>query len=292
MVSSMTGYGIGEAKGDGHVVTVEIKGINSRFCEVKTRIPRKFSIFEEKLNRKMKEKFSRGFFEIHVNYKEMEENHKPLRIDKGLAMAYHKNLRDLAEMLNIKDEISIMSIAALPDVMVIDDEIEDLDALWILTKMAFYDAIKKVQSMRLDEGFVLKKDIVERTEVLKSMMMVVQQWSTENLIEYKNKLFDRIEAILGDIPINEDRMATEVAIYADKSDITEELVRLESHFSMLLNTLDEGGPVGRKLDFLLQEINREVNTIGSKSHVSKISQTVVEMKSEIEKIREQIQNLE
>ena len=292
MVSSMTGFGVGEAKGDGHVVTVEIKGVNSRFCEVKTRIPRKYSNFEEKINRKMKEKFARGYMEVFVNYKEMEEAKKPLKVDKALAMAYHNSLRELAGELGASTEIPAMEIAKLPDVLVANDEVEDMEALWILTKMAFYDAIKEVKSMRADEGFNLKRDIMTRVDTLKGLTGVVKQFSEDNLVEYRNKLFERVETILGDVPLNEDRLATELAIYADKSDITEETVRLDSHYKMMLDTLEDGGVVGRKLDFLVQEINREINTIGSKSHVSKISQTVVEMKSEVEKIREQIQNME
>ncbi|QRN86349.1 YicC family protein [Clostridia bacterium] len=292
MVSSMTGFGVGEANGDGHIVTVEIKGVNSRFCEVKTRIPRKYSNFEEKINRKMKEKFARGYMEVFVNYKEMESTKKPLKVDKTLALAYHTILRELAVEMGNTEEIPVMEIARLPEVMVANDEVEDLEALWILTKMAFYDAIKEVKSMRADEGYNLKKDILDRVDILKSLTATVKQYSEENLVEYRNKLFERVETILDDVPINEDRLATELAIYADKSDITEETVRLDSHFKMMLDTLEDGGVVGRKLDFLVQEINREINTIGSKSHVSQISQTVVEMKSEVEKIREQIQNIE
>lgn len=292
MVSSMTGFGVGEANGDGHIVTVEIKGVNSRFCEVKTRIPRKYSNFEEKINRKMKEKFARGYMEVFVNYKETESTKKPLKVDKTLALEYHNILRELAKEMGNKKEIPVMEIVKLPEVMVANDEVEDLEALWILTKMAFYDAIKEVKSMRAEEGYNLKKDIVDRVDLLKGLTATVKQYSEENLVEYRNKLFERIETILDDVPINEDRLATELAMYADKSDITEETVRLDSHYKMMLDTLEEGGVVGRKLDFLVQEINREINTIGSKSHVSQISQTVVEMKSEVEKIREQIQNIE
>lgn len=292
MVSSMTGFGVGEANGDGHVVAVEIKGVNSRFCEVKTRLPRKYSNFEEKINRKMKEKFARGYMEVFINYKDLGDVKKPLKVDKALALAYHSKLSELAQAMGSKGEISVMDIAKLPEVMVTDDEVEDMEALWILTKMAFYDAIKEVKSMRADEGYNLKKDILSRIDNLKGLAAEVKQYSEDNLVEYRNKLFERIETILVDVPVNEDRLATEIALYADKSDITEETVRLDSHFKMMLDTLEEGGVVGRKLDFLVQEINREVNTIGSKSHVSRISQTVVEMKSEVEKIREQIQNME
>lgn len=292
MVSSMTGYGIAEAKGDGHIITVEIKSVNSRYCEVKTKTPRKLAMFEEKITRKMKEKFDRGNFEVYLRYTVLEPGEKVMKVDKELALAYYDKLKDLSESMGEKVPISPIDIINLPEVLVPNDEVDDVKALWLLTKMALYDAIKRVKSMRLDEGFNLKKDVLNHIERLQEISQTVKSYSEDNLVEYRNRMLERIGAILDDVPINEDRLATEVAIYADKSDITEEIVRLESHCQLMYDTLENEDILGRKLDFLVQEMNREVNTIGSKSHFTQISQAVVEMKSEIEKMREQIQNME
>lgn len=292
MVCSMTGYGVAETKGEGHVVSVEIKGVNSRFCEVKTKIPRQFSVFEEKINRKIKEKFARGYFEVYVRYREDQEKQKKVKVDREKALAYHKGLKELAEALEIRPDITIVELCRLSDSLSMDEDNEDYAALWILTKMALYEAIREVREMRQEEGYNLKRDIEERLALLREYNLAVKKHGQENVRQYRDRLFERIREVMDDVPLDNDRLATEVAIYADRADVTEETVRMESHLDMMGSILDEGGVVGRKMDFLVQEMHREVNTIGSKSNHTAISQTVVEMKSEIEKIREQVQNIE
>jgi len=292
MVSSMTGFGVGEAHGDGHVVTVELKSVNHRFCEVKTRIPRMYAGFEERINRKIKEKFSRGHFDVFVSYREEEGSSRNLSVDKGLALSYYSALEALAGELGIPNSATVVDVANFPEVLSISDEEQDMEARWLLTKIALYDAIRALQSMRSDEGLNLKKDILKRLEIIRDLSAQVAGQARENTLEYRTKLMDRISGLLADIPVNEERIAQEVALFADRSDITEETVRLGSHLNQMYDILEESEPVGRKLDFLVQEMNREINTIGSKSNCVSISQRVVEIKSELEKIREQVQNIE
>lgn len=292
MVNSMTGFGVGEAQGDGHIVKVELKSVNHRFCEVRTKLPRIYNSFEEKVNRKIKEKFARGYFEVYIDYQEKGDMKKMVHVDKGLALAYYKSLEELAETLGIQNAAGTVDIARFPEVINVNDDTQDLEAIWLLTKIALYDAINGLKSMRIDEGLNLKRDILDRLGSIRTLAASIGAESRDNTAEYRNRLFERIAAIVDDVPLDEDRLALEVAIYAEKSDITEEIVRLNSHLDQLETILEEKDPVGRKLDFLVQEMNREVNTIGSKSNRTSISQKVVDVKSELEKIREQVQNIE
>lgn len=292
MISSMTGYGSGEKEDDRQRVNIEIKTVNSRYAEVKVKLPHKMAVFEDKIIKIVKEKLARGKIEIYLKHRENQASRKTMKIDKDLALAYYDVLKDLSKAMDKSALISPLDLLELPQVMEAREDLEDKDALWKLVESALKQALDQVKLMRRQEGENLKDDVLARTQTLMKLCQEVRQMSVENLGLYKEKLEERLEKILEDQAVDQDKLASELAVYADKSDITEEVVRLESHFTLLRQTLDTEEVVGRKLDFLVQEMNREVNTIGSKSHLTQISQRVVDMKSEIEKIREQVQNME
>lgn len=292
MVSSMTGYGRGDASGEGKTVTIEMKGVNHRFLEIALRLPRAYNLFEEKIKGIIKENLVRGRLDVFVNIEETGEKKRKLKVDKELALDYHNSLKELAQFLGLAENISVLEIARLPEVLTLEEPEEDCEALWPLVEEALRQALEQLRAMRQEEGRKLAADLLARKDIIAQLLEEVAQRSHLVVEEYREKLQNRIQEILGTFPVDENRLAMEVALVADRSNITEELVRLRSHLEQLSKTLEENGAVGRKLDFLVQEMHREINTIGSKSNDLIISQKVVALKSEVEKIREQVQNLE
>ncbi|MDS1029634.1 YicC/YloC family endoribonuclease [Bacillota bacterium LX-D] len=292
MASSMTGYGRGEAIGSGKKVIVEMKSVNHRFLEIMVRLPRVYHKFEERIKSLIKDTFVRGRIDIFINIEEMEEKKRQVKVDKELAMAYYNSLKELTEILDISENIGVQNIAQYPDVLQVSELEEDNEAFWPLMEDALKNAVQEMTVMREEEGNRLKNDLLLRKQELVNYLQEIKKRSSSVVEEYRIKLENRIQEILGDVPVDPNRLALEVALIADRSCITEELVRLDSHFMQLEEILNGHGSVGRKLDFLIQEMHREINTIGSKSSDLEISKKVVEVKSEIEKIREQVQNLE
>jgi uncharacterized protein (TIGR00255 family) len=292
MVTSMTGYGRGEAKGEGKVITIEIKSVNHRYLETVVRLPRFYVMFEEPIKNYLKSIFLRGRIDVFINIEETGENKSNLKVDKELAMAYYDSLKELAQTLNIKPNFEIMTFAQLPEIITIEQPEEDGELLWPVFLEALEIAAKEMQDMRAEEGKKLVADLLDRKEYIGQVMEEIKDRSDLVVKEYQSKLEMRIQELLNSLPVDEQRLAMEVAILADRSNITEEIVRMSSHLEQLEVFLGEDGQVGRKLDFLVQEMHREINTIGSKSNDLAISQRVVIVKSEIEKIREQVQNLE
>lgn len=292
MVNSMTGYGRGEAKGEGKVITIEIKSVNHRFLETVVRLPRTYVMFEEPIKSYLKSIFLRGRIDVFVNIEETGENKSNLKVDKELAMAYYESLRELAQYLGIVPNMDIMAFAQLPEIITIEQPEADEDSLWPIFLEALEMAAKEMKKMRADEGKKLVADLLARKKYIAQVMEEIEERSDLVVKEYQVKLENRLQELLSSPPVDENRLAMEIAILADRSNITEELVRMSSHLEQLELFLAEDGQVGRKLDFLVQEMHREINTIGSKSNDLAISQRVVIVKSEIEKIREQVQNLE
>lgn len=292
MVTSMTGYGRGEATGEGKVITIEMKSVNHRYLETMVRLPRTYVVFEERIKNYLKDVFLRGRIDVFVNIEETGEITRKLKVDKELAMAYYESLKEIAHFLGIEHKIELMTLAQLPEIITIEQPEEDVELLWPVFLEALEMAAKEMQNMRIEEGKKLVADLLERKQYIAVVMEEIKQRSDLVVKEYQDKLETRIKELLNSPPVDEMRLAMEVAILADRSNITEEIVRMSSHLDQLKLFLTGEGPVGRKLDFLVQEMNREINTIGSKSNDLAISQRVVTVKSEIEKIREQVQNLE
>ena len=294
MLRSMTAYGRHSQTVGGKEITVELKSVNNRFLDCSVRLPRNYSYLEEKIKKEITSRgISRGKLEVNVTVNRTETETE-IALDKGFAEGYIEALRTLRDEFGLRDDISVMSVARHPDIFTvkapeIDEEQEWADVLAVLSP-----AIDGFIATREREGANLEKDMIAKIDNLRTLAAKVAKLSEGDIKGYRAKLEERLRNVLADnrITIDENRILTECAIFADKVAIDEELVRLESHFGAFTEYLNAKEPVGRKIDFLLQEMNRETNTIGSKGSDTEIARLVVEMKSELEKIREQIQNIE
>ena len=293
MAISMTGFGRGEYKDDNYQFLVECKTINHKYADINIRIPRKLSFLEDKVRILVKDYIKRGRVDLYIKLDLLGSEDVNLKFDEELATQYVSILNQIKDKFNLVDDISVMNIAKFPDIIKTEEKEDDEDKLWSMLKVALEDALVKLRDMRFEEGKKLSEDIQNRCNLLKNYIEDIEKYSYNVVNDYKEKLQNRINDILQDISIiDENRLAQEVAIYADKSSITEEIVRFKSHIEQLKNTVLKNESTGRKIDFLIQEMNREANTIGSKSSDLNITNLVIEVKSELEKIREQIQNIE
>ncbi len=292
MVRSMTGYGTGEYTGPRHCAKVECRAVNHRYCEVAPRIPRIAASLEEKVRKAVQARVERGRVDVFIDLKKSENDPKQVKVDNDLAAAYHSALRDMQEKLGLSGTIELGVLVELPGVVGQSEAEEDLDLLWDALEAALERSLDGLIAMREREGNSLEQDISRRLGTVGALVSQIEERALVIVDEYRRKLESRINEILTAGALDETRLAMEVALYADRSNIDEETVRISSHLKQFREALKSGGAVGRKLDFLLQEINREVNTIGSKASDARIGTVVVEVKSELEKIREQIQNIE
>lgn len=293
MAISMTGFGRGEYKDDNYQFLVECKTINHKYADINIRLPRKLSFLEDKVRILVKDYIKRGRVDLYIKLDLLGSEDVNLKFDEELATQYVSILNQIKDKFNLVDDISVMNIAKFPDIIKTEECEDDEDALWSMLKVALENALVKLREMRSEEGKKLAQDIQNRCDLLKNYIEDIEKYSYNVVNDYKEKLKNRISDILEDPSIiDESRLAQEVAIYADKSSITEEIVRFKSHIEQLKNTVSKNESIGRKIDFLIQEMNRETNTIGSKSSDLNITNLVVEVKSELEKIREQIQNIE
>ena len=293
MLKSMTGYGKGERSNNDFKIKAELKSVNHRYLDITVKLPRYLIYLEESIKKLVKERLGRGKVDVFINLDFESLSSLEVKVDIPLAMSFKQALSDLKEQLQLDDSIRLGNILSIPDV--IRTEKRDLDeaSVWETLKGALESALDQISSMREAEGLQLKLDMLAKLNVIEGIVEEVRSRSPRVVEEYKKKLNDRVQSLLEDPSvIDQDRLALEVAIYADKSSIDEELTRMNSHIGQFRAIVDEEGAVGRKLDFLIQEFNREVNTMGSKSGDSIIVNKVVELKSEIEKIREQVQNIE
>jgi len=292
MINSMTGFGRGEQVGLGYHFSVEIKSVNHRYQEVMVKIPRNFNPLEERIRKFVQEKVHRGRVEVYVNVKETEEKKRFVKVDKELALSYDMSLKELAKSLNTTYITDIYRLVALPEIIILEEQETDIEAVWPYVETAVREALAQLIIMRQNEGEKLAQDLLQRLKDLKELTGQIKERAPLVVSEYQQKLRQRLEAMLTDIALDENRLLMEVALFADRASIAEELVRLESHMEQFEEALRQQQPVGRKLDFLVQEMNREINTIGSKANDLLISRLVVEGKSQLEKIREQVQNIE
>ncbi|MCL2055620.1 MAG: YicC family protein [Oscillospiraceae bacterium] len=292
MISSMTGYGRAWQLIGGREITVEIKSVNHRFFEFSARVPRTCGYLEEKLKGLAYGKISRGKVDVNVSVVTLEGASSQVAVNRELAGEYLDTLRGLGEALGLSDNIRLTDIARFGDIFIVRKPAEDEEELWGAVRTVAEKALEGFAEMRRSEGEKLKNDILARISALESLTEKAEARAPQLKEEYRSRLFAKLEAVLEDKQVDEARLLTEAAVFAEKTDTTEEAVRLKSHLGQSRGLLSGSGPVGRKLDFLAQELGREANTIGSKCQDLEISRIVVDMKSEIEKIREQIQNIE
>ena len=288
----MTGYGRGEAQGLNKQFIVELKSVNHRYLEVFIRQPRQYSLLEENIRKFVQKYLQRGRIDIFIKVEEMGEKKPEIKVDKEIALAYHKSLKDLAENLEISSDFNVFQLVSLPEVISLDEVEDDLEQVWQTLQIALGQGLDKLVEMRQIEGESLEADCQQRISLLHNISEQIAVRSPKVVEDYRERLQNRLKELLNDYQVDENRLQQEVVYFADKSNITEEIVRLKSHFQQFVNSLKAKDAVGRKLDFLVQEMNREMNTIGSKANDLEIAQFVVEAKSELEKIREQIQNIE
>lgn len=292
MIKSMTGFGRGENSQDGKEFTVEIKTVNHRYSDVFIRMPRQIGFLEDKVRELVGKAVSRGKIDVYITYYNYSDDAKLVTLDEGLAKTYISATESLRDKFSLKDDITVSLISRYPDVLKVEQAQENEELLWSLLKTAVVKALDALIKMREVEGEGLKNVLLDRADYIDSIVAEIAMRAPEIPKEYKLKLTTRIKELLDQQLIDENRLATEVAVFADRCSIDEELVRLASHIGQLREALYIDQPVGRKLDFLVQEMNREINTIGSKANDLSVTKNVVEVKSEIEKIREQIQNIE
>lgn len=292
MITSMTGYGRGKCSCEGKDFVVEIKTVNHRYSDVYIKMPRQISFLEDKVREEVSKAVSRGKADVYISFDDYGEDAKNVLIDEGLVKTYINAVELLKTKYNLKDDISVSLIAKFPDVLKVEKAQQDENKIWELLKEALNGAIDSLISMRRIEGEGLKRSLLERGAYIETVLKEISMRAPEVVKEYKSKLESRIKELLDQQVVDENRLSMEVAIFADRCSIDEEIVRLGSHLAQFRQILDMDGPVGRKLDFLLQEMNREINTIGSKANDLTITRFVVDVKSELEKIREQIQNIE
>ncbi|MDD6395340.1 MAG: YicC family protein [Firmicutes bacterium] len=292
MVRSMTGYGHAQRNVRGKDITVEIKSVNHKFFDFSVRTSRGYSFIEDKIRSFVKERISRGKVDVYVSIVNVDEAAADVVLNESLAAGYVAVLRQLGEKFGLADDISVSTVARYSDIFNVKKQTEDEDEVWAAVSEVLGEAVNGFIAMREAEGAKLYDDVVGRMNSILDTVQKIEERSPQTLEDYSARLRAKIEELKGDTAIDEQRLLTEIAIFADKIAVDEETVRLRSHFDQMLSMLDSGEAVGRKLDFIVQEMNREANTIGSKAQDAEIAHMVVEIKSEIEKIREQIQNIE
>lgn len=292
MVLSMTGYGRAGALLHGRDIKVELRSVNARFFEYSSRLPRSCAFLEDKLKKLVASKVSRGKVELNLSIQTVTAADTVVTVNWQLAQGYRTALNAMSERMDLKNDVTAGMLARFPDVLTQTAAPTDEEELWQDVQSVAEQAIEAFVAMRATEGEKLKEDVASRLNTVESLVAQIEQNSAGRVQAYSDKLYARLQELLGDRNIDEARLVTEAAIFADKTAIDEETVRLHSHVAQYREILELNEPIGRKLDFLTQELNRESNTIGSKCQDVAITRLVVELKSEIEKIREQIQNIE
>ena len=292
MIRSMTGYGRFEGVIEGRMTVFEIKAVNHRFLELQCRVPKGCGFLEEKIREMVSARISRGKVDVYVSVEADENIAADVRINHSLAQGYVKALRELCTTYELPNDISVSLLSRYSDVFTVSKAPENEEALTAIVKKKKKKAISDFMEMREREGQKLANDVMDHGRTILSLVGEIEARSPVTVEAYRNKLYDRLKEVLTDTTVDPQRILTEAAIFADKTAVNEETVRLRSHFSQLEEMLGKQEPVGRKLDFIVQEMNREANTIGSKVCDAALAHKVVDIKAEIEKIREQIQNIE
>ena len=292
MVKSMTGFGKSQVENDGYSVTCEVRGVNHRYFDAHIRLSRRYMFLEDRIKEEIKQFVTRGRIEMTLNIEKTGESVRNIKVDNDLAMTYYKYLKELAEKLNISQDIRIIDIFRLPEVFNVSDDEEDLELVWLVMREALSGAMASLAEMRSKEGQNLARDILGRNDQILAMVDQLEELAPQVARDYEEKLRKRITELVGQDLADEQRILQEAAIFADKASITEEIVRLRSHIKHFAEFMDEDEAVGRKCDFLIQEMFREINTVASKNTHLPMGSIVVDVKAELEKMREQIQNIE
>ena len=292
MIKSMTGFGRCEITENNRKFTVEMKSVNHRYLDINIKMPKKLNFFESSIRTELKNYISRGKVDLFIAYEDYTENNASIRYNRELAAEYMKYLRQMQEDFGLEDDIRVSTLSRYPDVFTMEEQNVDEEKLWKELQKAIRGAAEGFVQTRIVEGEHLRDDLTEKLDGMLKLVDFIAERSPQIVQEYRQKLEDKVKDLLGDAQVDENRLLTEVTIFADKVCVDEELVRLRSHITTTKATLLEGGSIGRKLDFIAQEMNREANTTLSKSNDLEISNCAIELKTEIEKGREQIQNIE
>ena len=292
MIRSMTGFGRAQASVEGYNITVEIRSVNNRYFDFYAKMPRTYSFLEEKVKSLLSTEISRGKVECSLQIESTADESVIVSVNEPLAVGYVKAIEELSEKFEVKNDLTALSLARFSDILSITKAPVDEEDLWNKVQVVVSEALAEFVKMRKIEGEKLKADVLSRADLIINNVFYIEERSPETVKAYSEKLLERMKTVLGDTQVDEARIITEAAIYADKVAVAEETVRLRSHIDQLHSMLDSDEAVGRKLDFLVQEINREANTIGSKAQDVDIARRVIDIKAEVEKIREQIQNIE
>ena len=292
MIRSMTGFGRCEVQKESRKFTVELKSVNHRYLDANIRMPKKFNQFEGELRNLIKKYVARGKVDIFITYENNDEGEGSLKYNKAMAAEYVKYFKQMAADFGLDNDMRASTLSRLPEVLTMDECTEDEDELWAGLKEAFVGALENIVKTRTVEGENLKADILDKLDGMEKLVSYIEERSPEIVAEYRAKLTEKVNEVLADSTIDENRMAAEVIMFADKVCTDEEVVRLRSHISHMRETLEEKDGIGRKLDFIAQEMNREANTILSKANDKDVSNCAIGLKTEIEKVREQIQNIE
>ena len=291
-MKSMTGYGRHIATRGGTELTVEIRSVNNRYLETSVKLPRAYMFLEDKIKKQVQEYVSRGKADIFLTFRRIEGSDKKVSVDTALASEYLTALNNASEELSLRNDLSVSTLFRIPDVFTVLEEKEDEEELWNFVSGTLKEALVKYNEMRRVEGEKLKEDILSRLAFIEDTADEIEKENKETVNSYRERLYEKIKAVLEDRTIDDSRVLQEVAIFSDKVCVNEEVIRLHSHASQFRSIMNSDEPVGKKLDFLTQELNREANTTGSKCQDARVTEKVIALKSEIEKIREQIQNIE
>lgn len=292
MIKSMTGFGRSEKSNQNRKFIVEIKSVNHRYCDISIKLPKKLSFFETSIRNVLKKYIQRGKVDIFITYEDYTENKVCVKYNEDIAKEYIRNLTKLGEDFNLENDIKVSTLSRYPEVMTLEEQTIDEEEIWGLLQETIEEAAEKFVETRVSEGLHLKEDIFRKLDGMLDRVEYIEQRSPIIVQEYRDKLIQKVNELLQDAKVDEVALATEITIFADKICVDEETVRLRSHIKNMKITLEEGTSIGRKLDFIAQEMNREANTILSKANDLEVSNYAIDLKTEIEKIREQIQNIE
>ena len=292
MIKSMTGYGSAKGLVDGLEISVELKSVNNRYLDASVRLPRSFLFAEEMIKSRVQSHISRGKVDVFVSVDSSQAGDMAVKVNEGLLKGYLDAIGHIAEEYSLPNDLTAQSLSRFPDVLTVEKRELDAEAISAGMGEIVERALQDFDAMRLREGEKLRDDVLTRLETIRSLVETVEAKAPETVADYRRRLEQKMAEVLGSTGIDENRILAEAAIFADHIAVDEETVRLRSHMSQLRSMINGNSPTGRKIDFLIQEFNREANTIGSKCQNSQIAHVVVDLKSEIEKIREQIQNIE
>lgn len=292
MIKSMTGFGRCEISDEKRKFTVELKSVNHRYLDVNIKMPKKLNFFESAIRSTLKQSVQRGKIDLFITYEDFTESNVSIKYNHDIANTYFQYLEKMAEDFNLENDIRVSSLSRYPEVFSMEEQNVDEEQLWKGLERTILKAAEGFVESRIKEGEHLKLDMLEKLDGMLALLKQVEERSPQIIAEYRKKLEEKVKDLLSDTKVDENRLLMEVTIFADKACVDEEIVRLRSHIDTTKKTLIEGGSIGRKLDFIAQEMNREANTILSKANDLEISNIAIELKTEIEKVREQIQNIE